>query len=368
MRRALLATSLAFGALGALGALGAGCWAGQDVDHSGDPIVARASAVVVEGCALDDAQTTTVSQDSTRKVLGEIILLCAAIQPDATVAPLAADDRTALTAQVAALHALGYRVTIATTIGPSWDAPSSPADATTTLEALDPSTLAPNVLTLAQSAGFDGVDLALPQLEVDAKIAGSLDALVQALSGALHPSTKLYLFAPPSTQDPSDVEGADAYDLAILSRQVDRVRVMTLDYSCCGAPLGPTTDPGWAVDAARFASDTSPPSQVDIAYPLYGWDTSIATGTATTVTFAQAESLATTTNATIARGPTGAPYFDYTGGDGTRHEVWFDDATSTLRALHAWDASTLPPSVGVVYYGLGAEDPKLWDAIAQVSP
>ena len=46
------------------------------------------------------------------------------------------------------------------------------------------------------------------------------------------------------------------------------------------------------------------------------------------------------------------------------HETWFDDATSTSWALAAWDTQTLPASVGVVYWGLGAEDPALWDTIA----
>jgi spore germination protein YaaH len=371
-----VAMAITMTSLASIAALG--CWAGQDVDRTGDHVVARPNAVVVEGCALDDAETTTLSQPSTKKVLGEVILLCAAIQPDATIAPAAADDRTALTAQVQSLHTLGYRVHIATTVGTSWDVPASSADTTKLIETVNATTLAASLKTLVTQAGADGLDLAFPPPTVDGVVNDKLTSLVEMISGAFRPALALDLFVPPSSQSPSDVEGGDAYAINALGQFVDRLRIMTLDYSCCGAPLGPTIDPGWAVDVQRF--NVQPPygggsgprwAATDVAYPLYGWDTTISssgdTSTQSSITYAQAESLAATTHASVQRGPTGAPYFDYTAGDATKHEVWFDDATSTLHALHAWN-DALPADVGVVFYGLGAEDPRLWTMIAQEMP
>lgn len=352
----------------ALASLLVGCWAGDTVDHTGNHVVSRSGSVVVEGCTLDASQMATLASPSTRKVLSEVILLCVAIQSDATLAPAAADDRTTLANQVAAIHALGYRVSLATTIGKTWDVPASPADATKLVETVDVAMVASNELAFVQQTGADDVEVALPTLAIDGNVRVATTNLVRRIASSLRPAHHVGVFAPPSSQSPSELQGGDAFDLLSIASYVDAVRLMTLDYSCCGAPLGPTTDPGWVVDVARFNSDAST-THVDVAYPLYGWDTTIAaTQTQSPVTYAEAQTLATTTHANVARGPTGAPYFDYAASDGAHHEVWFDDATSTLRALHAWDANTLPPSTGVVFYGLGAEDPHVWDAIAKELP
>jgi spore germination protein YaaH len=44
-------------------------------------------------------------------------------------------------------------------------------------------------------------------------------------------------------------------------------------------------------------------------------------------------------------------------------QVWFDDARSTLLTLTAL-SSALPSTVGVLYYGLGSEDPAVWSTVA----
>ena len=70
----------------------------------------------------------------------------------------------------------------------------------------------------------------------------------------------------------------------------------------------------------------------------------------------------------IERGPTGAPFIKYVAFGSEPHELWFDDAESTGIALGAWNHGVLPADIGVLFYGLGAEDPALFDRLAARLP
>ena len=45
------------------------------------------------------------------------------------------------------------------------------------------------------------------------------------------------------------------HDLAAMAPALDRVRVMTLDWSCCSRPGGPSTEAAWAAEAAGLPGD-----------------------------------------------------------------------------------------------------------------
>jgi len=107
---------------------------------------------------------------------------------------------------------------------------------------------------------------------------------------------------------------------------------------------------------------------MDVSFPLYGNDfTMTPAGGVRFTTYLEALGLADTYGVTPARGATQELFLDYADEGGASHELWYDDAASTLVTLAAWDTTTLPPNVGVVFYGFGAEDPALWNAIAAAS-
>ncbi len=83
------------------------------------------------------------------------------------------------------------------------------------------------------------------------------------------------------------------------------------------------------------------------------------------VTYLEARGLAATAGARLARGPTHALTFSWSDAQGVPHVVWFDDAVSTTQALAGFRPEVLPADVGVVFYGLGAEDPALFPALAR---
>lgn len=346
----------------ALTAVGCSGPSGETVDRIGlradTPLPARAGSVIVDGCALDPWQRSTLGLSGARRVLQEVILLCLVPRLDGTVGPRDPSAVAALAAQIADLHQVGYRVSLGVSFT---DETGARYDGKQTRDFLaDPAWRARFRETLVPAvAPADGVEIDLQLLPDEAR--GSVIALVTEIAPLLRPAKKLGIFAPPAVSTPSDLPGGEAFSRSALAPLVDRWRVMTLDYSDRGP--GPTIDPGWAVDAARVAlADTA---AVDIALPLYGTD--FGPRGRRTISWLEATGLASSSRVDIQRGPTTAPFFRYIT-LGETHELWFDDAESTANALGAWRHDVLPAGVGIVFYGLGAEEPALFERLGARLP
>ena len=323
------------------------------------PLPVRAGSVVVDGCSLDTWQRSTLGLPGARRVLQEVIFLCLVPRVDGTVGPRDPSATRALAAVVADLHQVGYRVSLAVSFT---DETGERYDGAQTRDFLASAVWRARFLetVVPAIAPADGVELDLQGLPGDART--SVSALVTELSPLVRPAKKLGIFVPPSVTTPSDLPGGEAFARPALAPLVDRLRVMTLDFSDRGP--GPTIDPGWAVDAARTALRDAP--AVDVAYPLYGTD--FGPRGPRSVTWLEAIALAGTSRVDIQRGPTTAPYFGYLAFGNEPHELWFDDADSTANALGAWRHDVLPPGVGVVFYGLGAEQPSLFETLSARLP
>jgi spore germination protein YaaH len=333
---------------------------GYHVDEIGlDSDVAlpvRAGTVVVDGCVLDPWQSATLANPSTKRVVAEVIMLCLVPREDGIVGPRDPSARGAFAALALDLHQKGYHVHFGVAFT---DESGQRYDGAQTQRFLgDPTWRGRFRDSLVDVLGpVDGVAIDLEKLPSGAS--APVTALFQTIAPALRPAHRLDVFVPPSVAVPSDLPGGDSFVLPSLAPYVDRMRVMTLDFSE-GGPAGPTIDPGWAVDAVRLAKASF--DKVDVAYPLYGTDFGPLGERSTT--YLEAHGLAATFDKNIQRGPTGAPHVDYWPEPGQAHQVWFDDAESTGRALGAWTPDVMPLDVGVVFYGLGAEDPALWDRLA----
>jgi hypothetical protein len=330
--------------------------------HADTPLPARSGTVIVDGCMLDTWQRATLSSAAARKVLSEVVMLCLVPRVDGTVGPRDPSALAQITSLSAELKAEGYRFDLALSFT---DETGQRYDGQQQKQFLaDPKWRAQLVSTLIPELGpADGIDLDFGGL-LPAESRDSLTALVTEIANVVRPTRKLALHVPPSVTNPSDLPGGEAFSRLDLVKVADRFRLMTLDYTLA-LPGGPTTDPGWAVDAANLAL-LDGPMGLDVSYPLYGTDFG-PKGTRS-VTYLEAMGVASSMGASIRRGPTGAPYFPYTSPEGEPHAIWFDDADSTGLALGAWTYETLPPHVGVVFYGLGAEDPELFARLAARLP
>lgn len=329
------------------------------------PIAKRRGTVIADGCQLDSWQMDTLGTAAAKLVIHDVVLDCLLPHADGTVTPADASSQAELAALVANLQKLGYGVSLAVSFttdnGYTYDGTETAAE----LADVNWSTSVANgIAAVATAAVANGIELDLEKLPASAK--PNVTRLVSMVAAKVRPTKQLGVFLPPSTVSPSDVDGGDAFDVVALSSLTDRFRVMTLDFS--GNQPGPTIDTGWAVDALRFAQQSSGNAALDVAYPLYGNDFA-TTGTASVrfTTFLEADGLAANYKKTATRAPSQELTLDYTDDANQSHELWYDDSVSTLVALHAWDAQTLPTTTGVVYYGFGAEDPALWAAIAGAS-
>lgn len=354
-------------ALASLSALGCGVQSGDPVERfgpNGDEVIPkRRGSVVVEGCTLDGYQRDVLAGAAARAVLQEVVLVCPTLDEKGALAPADATERAALATLVGKLRAEGYRVSLA--VGARDGDGSTPSPVALAKRLSSATYRADAVAALASIASIvDGLELALPSIDGQAR--PYVTSFVDALAGAIRPQKRLGLFAPPSYSSPSDLADADTWDLHAIARDLDRVRLMTLDYSCCRAPAGPTTDSGWAVQVLRVARAKAPASSYDLALPLYGYD--FSGGLATPLGYLDAQALALVHGASPSRLPLGELTFTYADADGHGHVVVYDDATSLARDLMAWDATTVPGDVGITFYGLGAEDPALFPRLAGMAP
>jgi spore germination protein len=316
----------------------------------------RRTTVIYEGCTLSDRDDSTLAGPAARVAIQEIVLSCASLQPSGDVTPALGPARDALIATVRTLQGRGYRVTVAVraldSAGKLWDATSLASFLA------DPTRRASSIgalVSLSQNA--DGLEIAIPPISLPNSARANLTTWITGAARAIRPARTLGLFAPPSTSSPSDVAGGDAYDFAALGPAVDRVRVMTLDYSCCGAAPGPGTDSTWAIAAATFVGAQIGSTPMDVALPLYGTDFTSA-GVRYLSWVEAIELCGNNVDRSV------GPHCRVRDGSGVSHEVWFDDQHSIASLLAQLSPDVLRPDVGVTLYGLGAEDPALWLLLA----
>ena len=122
------------------------------------------------------------------------------------------------------------------------------------------------------TGGYDGIDLDYEKFAFSdgqaswAATQPSWVAFVQQLSGALHARGKKLSITTPYITSPST--GYWVYDWVHIGPYVDRLRVMTYDYSTSHA--GPIAPISWVTSVAAYAATALPPSKVWIGVPTYG--------------------------------------------------------------------------------------------------
>lgn len=315
----------------------------------------RPGTAVVESCELDSLQQLSLLSEDARAVVSDVVLLCLYIRDD-VAAPLAPADAASVQQTVTTLRQRGYHVQLGVQTGEAFSQTPSK------LDALLQNNTRRAVLTasIVNQAGLaDGIVLAPPTLSTATEPA--FRAWIAELSQSLG-SRKLSLFAPPSSQSPSDIPGGDAIDLTALQSQLARAYLMTLDLSCCDEAPGPTTSGDWISSVMSFAQQRTPNLAMQFSVPLYG--TYFGPQGQRQLSYLEAVGMAGDKQIEVLRNEDGALHYSYQEQSGQRTEVYFDDAHSLLQTLSVVDSSVLP-SVGVLYYGVGGEDPALWSTLRE---
>ena len=139
------------------------------------------------------------------------------------------------------------------------------------------------ITTMVVTNNFDGIDLDFEGFAfVDgnatwSKTAPLWTAFVKELSVALHAQKKILSVSTPYVLDPSGAQkGYYVYAWAAIASSIDRLRIMTYDYSVAKVgPLGPIT---WTERTLQYAVSVMPASKVYIGIAGYGrdWVTSVS--------------------------------------------------------------------------------------------
>ena len=211
-----------------------------------------------------------------------------------------------------------------------------------------------NIVDLVMREGYDGIDI-----DYESLTDGDREPLVTfltELSAALHEHDKLLTISvQPKISDAGDGPHNRAQDYAAIGEVVDRVNVMTYDYSYSDSDPGPVAPLNWVDDVLAYTTTQIPPGKVVLGNVLLGYDW--GRGEGKTVTWEQATDLADDNGADIEwDNDTQSPWFRFNGADGL-HEVWFENAESTAQKLDLVNKYDLG---GTFFWRLGGEDPDTW--------
>ena len=252
------------------------------------------------------------------------------------------------------------------------------------------------ITNLVVANNFDGIDLDFENFAfadgIDSWPATQVnwDAFIQELSITLHSYGKLLSVTTPVLFDPATGKrGYSVYDWATIGPLIDRLRIMTYDYSTSSpGPIGPIT---WAEQAVAYAVSVVPASKVYVGVAGYGRDwvtkvvgvcpssvaSAIVTGSKATFVMRDAANLAASYGATPTYNNSYAEVtFNYqkvysgqsSAGLATSctasRTAWYEDARSF--AAHAQLVAKYRLG-GIADWTFGMEDPSATDAVRQVA-
>lgn len=222
-----------------------------------------------------------------------------------------------------------------------------------------------NIVNTAQTYNLNGINLDMEFISPENR--DLYTAFVQDLYLRLQAAGKeLTISTPAKTTDDPENWFHGAYDYPQLAEYSTELFIMTYDYHWFGGNPGPISPAYWVRDVLNYAVSVIPANKIKLGIPVYGYDWPIeerdgeliATANADTVSFIEAIGKAQLYNASILWDDQAKePYYFYTAEDGTRHQVYFANASSfswRLALAQEYDLA------GFAAWKLGQEDQRIW--------
>lgn len=161
----------------------------------------------------------------------------------------------------------------------------------------------------------------------------------------------------PKTDEENDV--AAAYDYAQLPKYADRIAVMTYDNHGAWSGPGPIAPAGWVEENLKYALKFIPKNKLYLGIAGYGYDWS--SKGVESLEYGPIMNLVDRFGSTVAWDDASkSPNFTYTGPDGVKHTVWFENRESLKYKL---DIVNKYDIAGAALWKLGEEDPGYWPVI-----
>ena len=182
-----------------------------------------------------------------------------------------------------------------------------------------------------------------------------LTAFMRELSTRLKPAgyvVSIDVF--PKTNENNDV--SMAYDYAELAKYADKIVIMAYDNHGTWSNSGPIADVRWVEENLKYALKFIPKNKLYLGIAGYGYDWS-SKGVKSLEYGAISELVNQFDIAVNWDEPSQSPTFTYTGSDGVKHTVWYENRESLkfkLDLVNKYDVA------GVALWKLGEEDPGYW--------
>ncbi|MBR7091957.1 MAG: LysM peptidoglycan-binding domain-containing protein [Clostridia bacterium] len=199
-------------------------------------------------------------------------------------------------------------------------------------------TLAEKLLAVMTEKGYAGLDIDFEY--VDPALADDFAAFIRYMRERLSPEGfSVHVDLAPKTS--ADQSGLlyEAHDYRRIGQIADAVFLMTYEWGYTYGPPMAVAPLNQVTRVLRYAISEIPREKISLGIPNYAYDWPLpyeqGVTMAVTVGNQQAIRIAAANRAEILFDETAAaPYFYYTGGDGTARVVWFEDVRSVLSKIN----------------------------------
>lgn len=222
-------------------------------------------------------------------------------------------------------------------------------------------TLLDNIVNVANEIGFSDVHFDFEFLPPDDGEAYN-NFLRKAKKRLSEEGLSLSTALAPKTSAEQQGGWYEAHDYAAHGEIVDFVVLMTYEWGYSGGPARAVSPINKVRDVVDFAISVMPASKILLGQNLYGYDWTLpfeeGGEAAEAISPQQAITRARKQNVTIKYDKEAqAPFYMYTGAQGNKHEVWFEDARSIQAKFDMIKQLGLR---GISYWKLGLAFPQNW--------
>jgi spore germination protein YaaH len=218
-----------------------------------------------------------------------------------------------------------------------------------------------NILVLAKTPGLTGINIDFEGIFPADRDAYT--AFVADLATQLHAEGSMLLLSVPakSSDDPSD-DWTWPFDYAAIGKTADFIQVMTYDEHVPGQGAGPVAGLDWMTADLNYSVSQMDSDKILLGLPAYGYDFDVTHNTGAVVNWTDSAALVASTGAHPVWDPvTESEHFDYTAGDGSMHQVWYETAQGIQDKTHLAVSLKL---AGVSMWALGFENGAFWRAVS----
>ncbi|MEW5898563.1 MAG: glycosyl hydrolase family 18 protein [Bacillota bacterium] len=222
-----------------------------------------------------------------------------------------------------------------------------------------------NLLAVIQENGFAGIEIDLENIYPrDRQL---FNQFIKELADALAPRQYYLSVALPARLDEqTGLSWSDSFDYGTVGRYAHQVVIMAYDEHGVFSGAGPVASLPWVEKVICSVLREIPPDKIILGIPAYGFDWNEDREEPRYISYAIAMATARRYQQPISWDERAqVPYFTYVDENGSRHEVYFENASSWAGKL---DLAVKYNLGGVAVWRLGLEDPKGWEVLKSKFP